>query len=227
MSALRQEINGAAAPPPAVNHRLAAMRARLAEAGAAVERLGAELTRLNQPVTRLGEITAAAANAEARRGELLACDQVVLGAWLVTGDGPRPEPSAELIEVERLLIAANRDRAAAEAVAPGAAERANRVAPQLRDAGIERDGVLGEVAAEVAFDFVDTALRRKMLEFLTARGVVESLVMALSTGGGAMAADRIRNHLRALLHDGVPHNPVAGRRFITRLYNDPDAELGG
>lgn len=230
MSALHEYTNGAGqAVPLSVNPRLAAARARLALANAEVERLGAELVELNKPAARLAEITTAAAKAEQRRNELLALDNAALGEWLLAGKGDRPEPNVALLECERALIALNRDRSAIEVVTPDVTARAGRVAERLRDAGIERNGLVHDLAASVAIDFIDGELRRRVLAFVGARSLIGGLVEILLVGSGssgAVAAERVRNHLRSMLReiDEKP-NEAAGRRFLTRLFNDPDAEL--
>ncbi|HEY1258539.1 MAG TPA: hypothetical protein VGF34_04765 [Stellaceae bacterium] len=228
MSAAIEKMNGATLPRPPrlADARLAEARSRLAEANRQVEKAGAEVTALAEPCNRLAALAGAADRAEKRRAALAAADDARLGAWLASGEGDRPAPSPELIEVERELIGLRRDQEAAEKAAPPAQERFNTAAARLRDISLGRDQALYQAAAEVAIGFIAGELRQCVNAALAARVKVESLIDALTLGpigqnGGARAAERIRESLVPVLRTAVPRDIDAAGDFLRRLITDP------
>ncbi|HEU0216450.1 MAG TPA: hypothetical protein VFQ90_07310 [Stellaceae bacterium] len=202
-------------------------RTRLREANARVEALGAELAALAEPTNRLARIAGEADRAEKRRAELQAKDLEVLGAWLASGEGERPAPAAELLEVEQQLVQLRRDAAAAEIASPRAIEIYTKKAGEMTQVALARDTALYQAAAAIAIDFVDTTLRHAIEAAMQARVKVESLIDALTLGavgqaGGSAAAERIRERLIPVLRTTAMRDVEAAGRFVSRLCADPD-----
>lgn len=224
MSALREAV------PVVMPGKLSPARQALAAANERVAAVGAEVDRLAEPANRLGRIIGEADRLERRRAELETKDREILTTWLLVGDGDRPQPSPELLQIERQLIEARRDRAAAEAAVPDANMAFQQATLRLREAGQTRDTALYQVGAEAACGYIDRVLRMRVREALAARVVVESLVEVLGFGpgapnGGQAAAGRIREHLKPVLAASQLRDSDGARRFLDRLANDPAAEL--
>jgi hypothetical protein len=227
MSAVRKVDVAPAVPVSMDRARAGEARARLREANARVEAIGAELAALAEPTNRLARIAGEADRAEKRRAALQGKDLEILGAWIASGEGERPQPSPELIEVERQLVQLRRDREAADLASPRATELYTQKAAEMTRVALDRDAELYRTAAALAVNFIDTTLRHAIELAMQARVRVESLIDALTLGavgqaGGAAAAERIRERLIPVLRTTAMRDVEAAGRFISRLCADPE-----
>ena len=214
---------------------LSPARANLVAANAALAAVRAEIARLSEPASRLHTIRRDLTAEQQKFAALKAADDRRLGEWLTTGgEGPRPEPDAELPGVERRIIELTRDAAAVESVQPGLEQAVAAAASRGAAVSITVDVAFWAVVAEAAAELIDQEFIARLKTMLECEAVIVSLFDVLrfspAAGNGSSPAHLVaelisKKRQEAKQNTGVPRSTAAGEAFLARLRADPRAEL--
>jgi hypothetical protein len=215
-------------------------RAALAAAIAAVNQAQKQLEAAQQPVDKLAYARAAATLREAtelRSGiaRLRAAHEAEINRWVEAGGhGNRPEPSAELVPLERALGTIAAAAREAEVRFPAVNDDFVRAAERVRHATRAREEAIWLAATEAAKPIFGE-LERAIAAAQSAEARLLSLVFGLreagvgaGDGGNAAyaGAAKIEERILATKRRSAPRvDPAHGRSLIERLRLDAAAEL--
>jgi hypothetical protein len=195
----------------------------LADARRAVEAAAA-------PERRLAGIVANLETVEAELAALRAEDDRRLAAWLVSGQGDRPQPSEATLDCERRLIEARRDGDAARQALAGAQAAVQGAAERNRDAITRRDAAIIAVAVETARGFADSRFREALNTAIAMQSKLEAVRLTLLAIDGqpkaGQAAATIGEIIKEARSGAVAEcDHQAAKRLLTALERDPAAVL--
>ncbi len=212
----------------------------LAAAIAAVNQAQKQLEAAQQPVDKLAYARAAATLREAAelRGEiarLRAAHEAEINRWVEAGgEGKRPQPSPELVPLERALGAIAAAAREAEVRFPTVNDDFARAAERVRHATRAREQAIFAAATEAA-EATFGELERAIAAAQLAEARLLSLVFGLREAGARAGddhnaayagAEKIQRRILATKRRSAPRvDPAHGRSLIERLRLDAAAEL--
>lgn len=213
--------------------QLTGVRAELAAANDALTAAIADRDAQHQPLSRLNKVIADHQRAEAQRLQLQSEYDNELGRWLADGDGPRPQPSQQLMAAEEWSRSTRASAAAAEARMEVAAAEASQSSAAVAAAAFRQKSATYRTTVEACQEFCELHLRPAIdaaMEYeATVRGV-EALLWEngrRDNDNEAMSlAARLGDYLKTLRPTvAMPPNMKPAAKLLSALRTDATASL--